>query len=150
MQEIFIKPKIEDHGKQVKCKASIQDNENVTLYKAVTTSEAFLLDIKFPPQKSANQRLSVDKGDNLTITFTFKANPEPQNIKWAIMTSENGNSKNVFMTPGHEDDKYMVSNLTMGDSDLHYEASITIYELDEQVIMFVRITEIEKKGSLQD
>ena len=134
VKEIFIKPKIEDHGKKIKCSASIQDNENVTLYEAVTTSEPFLLDIKFSPQKSANQSLSVDKGDNVTITFTFKANPEPQTIKWAVIRINNETSQTlVQLTPGHDDDKYMVSNVTMGDNDLEYEASLTIYELDEQV-----------------
>jgi len=141
VQEVFIKPKIEDHGKQVKCEASIKDNENVTLYNAVAASEAFELDIKFPPQPSANQSLNANKGDNLTITFTFKANPLPQDIKWVvtipeIVNSENGtndgtNETVVEMTPGHEDDKYMISNLT-SDVDLQYKATMTIFDLEDQ------------------
>ena len=67
VQEVFIKPKIEDHGKPVKCEASIKDNENLTLYNAVAASEAFKLDIKFPPQPSENQTLNVNKGTVYTL-----------------------------------------------------------------------------------
>ena len=52
----------------------------------------------------------ITNSKHLTITFTFKANPEPQNIKWAIITFENVTETLVQLTPGHEDDKYMVSN----------------------------------------
>ena len=85
---------------------------------------------------------SLNKGDNLTITFTFKANPLPQDIKWVvtipeIVNSENGtndgtNDTVVEMTPGHEDDKYMISNLT-SDIDLQYKATMTIFDLEDQV-----------------
>ena len=67
VQEVFIKPKIEDHGKQVKCEASIKDNENVTLYNAVAATEAFELDIKFPPQPSENQTLNANKGKEYAL-----------------------------------------------------------------------------------
>ena len=71
VQEVFIKPKIEDHGKQVKCEASIKDNENVTLYNAVAATEAFELDIKFPPQPSENQTLNANKGKEFSKAFCF-------------------------------------------------------------------------------
>ena len=71
VQEVFIKPKIEDHGKQVKCEASIKDNENVTLYNAVAATEAFELDIKFPPQPSENQSLNANKGKEFCTAFCF-------------------------------------------------------------------------------
>ena len=71
VQEVFIKPKIEDHGKQVKCEASIKDNENVTLYNAVAATEAFELDIKFPPQPSENQTLNANKGKEFCTAFCF-------------------------------------------------------------------------------
>ena len=81
---------------------------------------------------------SLNKGDNLTITFTFKANPVPQDIKWVVTIPETVNSGNdtndtvVEMTPGHEDDKYMISNLT-SDVDLQYVATMTIFDLEDQV-----------------
>lgn len=152
MQEIFIKPKIEDHGKQVKCEALIQDNENVTLFNTITTSTDFFLDIKFPPQSSLNQSLNGDKGDNLTITFSFKANPEPQEIKWVVTVPEIVDSANysklrkndiehnnntvVELTPGHVDDKYEISNLT-SNADLEYEVTMTIFNLEQQVLIIL-------------
>ena len=77
----------------------------------------------------------MNKGDNLTITFTFKANPVPQDIKWVVATANSGNDTNdtvVEMTPGHEDDKYIISNLT-SDVDLQYVATMTIFDLEDQV-----------------
>ena len=71
VQEVFIKPKIEDHGKQVKCEASIKDNENVTLYNAVAATEAFELDTKFPPQPSENQTLNANKGKEFVQPFVL-------------------------------------------------------------------------------
>ena len=96
---------------------------------------------------------SLIKGDNLTITFTFKANPLPQDIKWVvtipeIVNSENGtndgtNDTVVEMTPGHEDDKYMISNLT-SDIDLQYKATMTIFDLEDQVRLIETYTLLQK------
>ena len=89
---------------------------------------------------------SLNKGDNLTITFTFKANPLSQDIKWVvtipeIVNSGNGNETSnetvVELTPGHEDDKYMISNLT-SDVDLQYKATMTIFDLEDQVRLILR------------
>jgi hypothetical protein len=82
-QEVFINPKIEDHGKMVNCKAVILDGDNKPVFDMIEAEE-IQLNVTFPPQKMANQSLSGSAGDNMTIDFKFKSNPKPSSVKWVI------------------------------------------------------------------
>lgn len=83
LNEVLINPTIEDHGKQVFCNATIKDGNGNVLFNQSANSSVFL-DIKFPPQPAVNQSLNGMKGQNVTIKFAFKSNPEPSEIKWVI------------------------------------------------------------------
>ena len=124
VQEVFIKPKIEDHGKVIECKATQLDGNNQPLYEMKSAPQA-KLNVTFAPQASDNQTLKIKKGQNLTVTFVFKSNPMPQEITWiitipkvvesysknedlarsvlaAINTNDGTNSTEVVkLTPGH-------------------------------------------------
>lgn len=141
VQEVWIKPKIEDHGKNVLCEAFIQDKENNILYNQSAT---FQLDIKFKPQMEQNQTVKGNLGENVTITFNFKANPEPESVKWVISVPSQNSSDEFELTPGHFDDKYFVENLTLNDS-LNFEASLTIFDLQNQDHEDQYYLEIENK-----
>ena len=83
VQEIFIKPKIEDHGKVIECKAVQLDGNNQPLYEMKSAPQA-KLNVTFAPQEATNQTLKIKKGQNLTVTFVFKSNPMPNEITWVI------------------------------------------------------------------
>ena len=124
VQEVFIKPKIEDHGKVIECKAAQLDGNNQPLYDMKSAPQA-KLNVTFAPQEATNQTLKIKKGQNLTVTFVFKSNPMPQEITWiitipkvvesysknedlarsvlaAINTNDGTNSTEVVkLTPGH-------------------------------------------------
>ena len=133
MQEIFIKPKIEDHGKVIECKAAQLDGNNQPLYEMKSAPQA-KLNVTFAPQEATNQTLKIKKGQNLTVTFVFKSNPMPTDITWiitipkvvetysknedlarsvlaAINTNDGTNSTEVVkLTPGHVGKYYFEIN----------------------------------------
>ena len=134
VQEVFIEPKIEDHGKVIECKAVQLDGENKPLYE-MKSAQQVTMNVNFPPQSASNQTLKTKKGSNLTVSFTFKSNPPPTNISWFITIPKvvveldryeqlrkellhaadsndaKNTSKTIELTPGHIDDKYDVSDI---------------------------------------
>merc|ERR1712141_84645 len=160
VQEAFIKPKIEDHGKFIECKAMIKDGENKLLFDLVEAPK-LKMNVTFPPQSASNQSTSAEKGSNLTITFSFKSNPMPSSVSWLVTIPEvvrmdkyeelrkeifaelddegdgNGNATNssstIELTPGHSDDKYEISQVELvEDKELTYQISMTIFDVKDQ------------------
>ena len=81
----------------------------------------------------------------MNITFVFQSNPKPTNVKWIIsipsivdsdnytdLRNEDPETSNetsiVELTPGHEDDKYLV--LYLEEDSITYTASMTILDLE--------------------
>ena len=87
VQEAFINPKIEDHGKVIECKAMIKDGEDKLLFDLVEAPK-LKMNVTFPPQSASNQSLSAEKGANLTITFNFTSNPMPSTVSWLVTIPE--------------------------------------------------------------
>merc|ERR1711970_690757 len=83
VQEVYIKPKIEDHGKEVNCEAALFDGDQKPLFNT-SAATPMKMNVTFPPQPSSNQSFDGDKGTNLNISFIFQSNPMPMNVKWII------------------------------------------------------------------
>ena len=94
LKEVFITPKIEDHGKKVFCEGTILDKEGNELYPTAKPVEEFLLDVKFPPQDLDKGEFEGVEGEDLTISYKLKANPEPSEVKWIISVKETADSGN--------------------------------------------------------
>jgi len=159
VQEAFINPKIEDHGKVIECKAMIKDGEEKMLFDLVE-APTLKMNVTFPPQSASNQSLSAEKGSNLTITFNFTSNPMPSSVSWLVTIPEvvrmdkyeqlreeifaeldeagdNGNATNsssiIELTPGHSDDKYEVSEVEpVEGEEVTYQISMTIFDVKDQ------------------
>jgi hypothetical protein len=83
VQTLTINATVDDHGKEVTCKAALFDGLSAPLYK-LFEAKKMSLNVTFRPQKMVSQEAKVEEGKNGQVTFVFKANPAPTLIKWLI------------------------------------------------------------------
>ncbi len=81
---MYISPTVDDHGKKVTCTAAQFDGNHEVLYDPVKAKEVSL-NVTFKPQPMVNQTVKVHEGESAEVSFVFKANPVPTEIKWVVV-----------------------------------------------------------------
>ncbi|TRY69961.1 hypothetical protein TCAL_04886 [Tigriopus californicus] len=145
---VEIRPTPEDFNKTVECKSNQMDQMNKSLFQFKANSA--VLNVMFGPQPMSEQKYKVIENMDIVVSFEFMANPKPTLVKWnvsqpakdpgnepAMREEVNDNTtstevpkadaegQSVTFTPGHSDDKYVVSDI-IDEGNAKYRANFTI------------------------
>eukprot|EP00092_Neocalanus_flemingeri_P010127 GFUD01010912.1.p1 GENE.GFUD01010912.1~~GFUD01010912.1.p1 ORF type:complete len:480 (+),score=137.07 GFUD01010912.1:153-1592(+) len=132
-QAIFV-PEIDDLGKTLCCKAVQKDMENNTLYETNKVLDKSL-DVSFSPQPVQPDgiiELEAKIGETASLSLLFRANPAPDTAAWSIIRTGNCSEDDsdseassalplckIEINPGHNDDKYIASQITKAEGANH-------------------------------
>ena len=157
MQTLNMKPSIVDHGKKVECRAQMMDGEGKALFDAPKEAAGLTLNVQFPPEEKAKQTINVPEKTDATVSFVFKANPAPTDVKWIVVSAkEEANStkankteeaggetpkaesradepgKDLTIKPGTNNTKYSASEAIVSDDGLSFRYNLTIRSVTDE------------------